>query len=122
MSAGVQLRSQALQRARVHQLHAEIDDTFVGRQQIYDADLNVVAYELLFRSGTENRASIVDGDIATSQLLVNAVIEIGLENLVFGRPAFVNFTRNFLIRCQWERIARGLTELSNMRTTRSLKC
>lgn len=39
----------------------------------------------------------MDGDSATSQLLVNAVVEIGLENLVFGRPAFVNFTRNFIV-------------------------
>jgi len=74
---------------------------FVGRQQIYDRDLNIVAYELLFRSSTDNRASIVDADVATSQLLINAVIEIGLENLVFGRPAFVNFTKNFIIgKCE----------------------
>lgn len=70
---------------------------FVGRQQIYDRELNVYAYELLFRSNTANRATISDGDVATSQLLINAVVEIGLENLVFGRPAFVNFTRNFLV-------------------------
>ena len=70
---------------------------FVGRQQIYDRDLNTIAYELLFRTSDVNRAAIVDGDVATSQLLINAVVEIGLENLVFGKPAFVNFTRNFLI-------------------------
>ena len=70
---------------------------FVGRQQIYDRDLNVYGYELLFRSNSVNHATITDGDVATSQLLVNSVVEIGLENLVFGRPAFVNFTRNFLI-------------------------
>ncbi len=70
---------------------------FVGRQQIYNRDLEVAAYELLFRTSQENRATIVDGDMATSQLLVNAVIEIGLENLAFGRPAFVNFTRNFIV-------------------------
>ena len=74
---------------------------FVGRQQIYDSNLNVIAYELLFRSGTANRADLVDGDAATSQMLINAVIEIGLENLVFGRPAFVNFTRNFILgKCE----------------------
>lgn len=74
---------------------------FVGRQQIYDRDLNIVAYELLFRSSTDNRASITDADVATSQLLINAVIEIGLENLVFGRPAFVNFTKNFIVgKCE----------------------
>lgn len=69
---------------------------FVGRQQIYDRDLNTVAYELLFRTSTTNQANVVDGDAATSQLLINAVVDFGLENLVFGKPAFVNFTRNFL--------------------------
>ena len=74
---------------------------FVGRQQIYDRDLNIIAYELLFRSNTENRAMILDGDLATSQLLINALVEIGLENLVFGRPAFLNFTRNFILgKCE----------------------
>ena len=74
---------------------------FVGRQQIYDSELNVAAYELLFRSSQENRASIIDGDAATSQLLISAILEIGLENLAFGRPAFVNFTRNFLLgKCE----------------------
>ncbi|WP_010587996.1 EAL and HDOD domain-containing protein [Schlesneria paludicola] len=71
-------------------------DVFVGRQPIYDTELNIVAYELLFRSTTENQAAIQDADVATSQLLINSVIEIGLENLVFGLPAFVNFTQNFL--------------------------
>jgi len=70
---------------------------FVGRQQIYDRELNVIAYELLFRTGSENRATVVDGEVATSQLLINAVVEIGLENLVFGRPAFVNFSKNFIV-------------------------
>lgn len=70
---------------------------FIGRQQIYDRDLNIVAYELLFRSGQDNRADVVDGDTATSRLLINAIVEIGLENLVFGRPAFVNFTTNFVL-------------------------
>ena len=70
---------------------------FVGRQQIYDGDLNVIAYELLFRSSMENRATIVDGDVATSQLLINSVVEIGLENLTFRLPAFVNFPKNFIL-------------------------
>ncbi len=74
---------------------------FVGRQQIYDRDLNIAAYELLFRSNHENRANFVDGDIATSRLLVNAIVEIGLDNLAFGLPVFVNFTKNFIVgACQ----------------------
>ena len=74
---------------------------FVGRQQIFDRALNVVAYELLFRSSQENRATYADEDVATSQLLVNSLVEIGLENLVFRRPAFVNFSSSFIVgKCE----------------------
>ena len=69
----------------------------VGRQQICDRGLNVAAYELLFRSSADNRATFLDGDVATSSLLINAFVEIGLENLAFGRPSFVNFTRSFIV-------------------------
>jgi EAL and modified HD-GYP domain-containing signal transduction protein len=71
---------------------------FVGRQQIYDRDIKVVAYELLFRSCSENRAIIEDEDAATSQLLINALVEIGLRNLVFHHPALVKFTTNFILK------------------------
>lgn len=56
-----------------------------------------MAYELLFRSNTENRANVVDGDLATGQVLLNALVEIGLDNLVGNRLAFINFTRRFLL-------------------------
>jgi c-di-GMP phosphodiesterase len=73
-----------------------MEDVFVGRQPIYDTGLDVVAYELLFRSGSENRSTIVDGDSATGRVLLNTLIEIGLDNLVGDRLAFINITRRFL--------------------------
>jgi EAL and modified HD-GYP domain-containing signal transduction protein len=41
----------------------------VARQPIYDRQLNVSAYELLFRDDGSNRAVIGDDDAATSQVL-----------------------------------------------------
>lgn len=72
-------------------------EVLVGRQPIYNKTLDVVAYELLFRNSAENRANIIDGDLATGQLLLNALVEIGLDNLVGSRLAFINFTRKFLM-------------------------
>ncbi len=72
-------------------------EVLVGRQPIYNQALEIVAYELLFRDSAENRARIINGDDATAQLLVNALVEIGLENLVGDRLAFINFTRRFLM-------------------------
>lgn len=72
-------------------------EVLVGRQPIYDADLNVTAYELLFRSKqNNNRADFSDGDKATSELILNTFLDIGLENIVGNLPAFINLTRNFI--------------------------
>ena len=74
-----------------------MQEVVVGRQPIFDRDRNVVAYELLFRSSAENRANVLDGDMATGQVLLNALVEIGLDNLVGNKLAFINFTRRFLM-------------------------
>ena len=74
-----------------------MSDIFIGRQPIFNGDLQVYAYELLFRSSEEQvTASIVDGDSATSQVMLNTFVDIGLENLVGRHKAFINVTRYFL--------------------------
>ncbi|MBL4763417.1 MAG: HDOD domain-containing protein [Gammaproteobacteria bacterium] len=74
-----------------------MSDVFIGRQPIFDADLQVCAYELLFRSSKEGKfAGVVDGDQATSQVFMNAFIDIGLYNLVGKKKAFFNLTRHYL--------------------------
>ena len=72
-------------------------DIFVGRQPIFDRQLNVVGYELLFRGFEADEANVVDGDLATSQVIVNTFMEIGLDRLVGNGLAFMNLTRRFLI-------------------------
>ncbi len=74
-----------------------MDDIFIGRQPIFDVNLKVVAYELLFRSGDANVANVVDGDKATSDVILNALIEIGMEKLVGNHKAFINLTHNHII-------------------------
>jgi len=71
-------------------------DVFVARQPIYDAHLDVYGYELLFRSSLDNQAVFDDPDEASSQLIRNTLLEIGLENVVGERPAFINLTPGFL--------------------------
>lgn len=72
-------------------------DAYVGRQPIYDADLNVFGYELLFRNFGDDEAKFVDGDSATSRVILNTFMEIGLEHLVGNGLAFINLTRNFVV-------------------------
>lgn len=75
---------------------ASAHNIFVGRQPIYDRDLNVHAYELLYRSSGANSAHVVDGDQATSQVILNTFVEIGLDTITGGHPAFINLTRSFM--------------------------
>ena len=72
-------------------------ELLVGRQPIFDRNMRVFAYELLYRSSQENQATFKDGDQATIQVILNTLIEMGLDNIVGGANAFINLTRNFLL-------------------------
>ncbi len=76
-----------------------MEDVYIGRQPIYDRELRVVAYELLFRHRPDiNRVEQpFDGDLATCQVLVNTFMEIGLERIVGKQPAYINMTRALLM-------------------------
>ncbi len=74
-----------------------MNDIFIGRQPIYDRKQGVYAYELLFRSAHSNAADITDGDQATSDVIVNTFMEIGLDNIVGDKLAFINLTRAFFV-------------------------
>jgi EAL and modified HD-GYP domain-containing signal transduction protein len=71
-------------------------NAYIGRQAIYTREKEVYAYELLYRSGASGAADFVDGSQATSQVVLNSFLEIGLETLVGTCPAFINCTRDFL--------------------------
>ncbi len=70
---------------------------YLGRQPILDRQLTVAGYELLFRSSSANFCDLTDGVMATSQVIVNAVLGVGLDRLLGGKPAFVNFDRTLLL-------------------------
>ena len=73
-----------------------MSSVYVGRQPIYDSKQGVVAYELLFRNSDQNFAQIDNPDKATSELIVNTLTELGLNNVVDDKLAFVNLTRSFI--------------------------
>jgi EAL and modified HD-GYP domain-containing signal transduction protein len=74
-----------------------MSDIYIGRQPIYDRKLNVYGYELLFRAASDNSARFTDGDQATTDVIVNTFLEIGLDNIVGNRLAFINLTRSFFV-------------------------
>lgn len=74
-------------------------NVYIARQPVFDRNLNVVAYELLYRAGGQvnSAAGMLDPDKASKEVLVNAFSEIGLEKITNGLPALVNITKEILV-------------------------
>jgi len=69
---------------------------YVARQPIFDRDERVFGYELLFRNGLENCFS---GNLdEASRATLDSSLLMGLDVLCDGRRAFVNCTRDTLIK------------------------
>jgi c-di-GMP-related signal transduction protein len=70
---------------------------FVARQPILSADEKVFGYELLFRDGVEDYFRHSDADAASRHTL-NVSLLMGLDVLCDGRRAFINCTRDVLLK------------------------
>jgi|HubBroStandDraft_6_1064221.scaffolds.fasta_scaffold13425_3 c-di-GMP-related signal transduction protein len=70
---------------------------YVARQPIFDRNEKVFGYELLFRDGLENAFSGTDTDEA-SRATLDRTLLMGLDVLCDGRRAFVNCTKDTLIK------------------------
>ncbi len=68
-----------------------------ARQPIFDRNLNVVAYELLFRDGLDTFARTADGDQATSHVLLYAFGQHRIQEITGKLPAYINYTRHWLL-------------------------
>jgi len=69
---------------------------FIARQPIFDRSENVFGYELLFRSGLENRCTADDRDAAARDVADNFLCA-SARTLTAGRKVFINCTRQFLV-------------------------
>ena len=72
-------------------------ECFVGRQPIFDLNNRVFAYDLLYRSSLDNEIGEVNRTVATSRIVVDAFVEIGLDNIVGPNRVLLNVDKNFLI-------------------------
>lgn len=73
------------------------DPVLMARQPIFNNEIAIVAYELLFRRSADiDAANIIDGDSATSELLINAFTHLNIDDVVGSKRAYVNFTRRLL--------------------------
>jgi c-di-GMP-related signal transduction protein len=70
---------------------------FVARQPILTTDKSIFGYELLFRDGVENYFRGVDAE-AASRSTLDSTILMGIDLLCDGQRAFINCTREFLLK------------------------
>lgn len=72
-------------------------EALIGRQPIFNRQMKVSGYEMLYRGEKEvNAANFPDGNTATSQVILNLFMEIGLDNIVGRVPAYINLTKEFI--------------------------
>ncbi len=73
-------------------------DVFVARQPIFRKNNKIYGYELLFRGGMINAFPDIDGDTATSKVLSNTFFAMGMDQVLGGKRAFINFTQDLLLQ------------------------
>lgn len=69
---------------------------FLARQPIFNSARAVYGYELLFRSGPENRYDGTAPDLASAST-IDSILLFGMDRLTPGCRSFLNCTRDFLI-------------------------
>lgn len=71
-------------------------NNFIARQPIFTEKKDVLGYEVLFRSGPENYFR--DTGVDAAAVTVDNFLLFGIERVTSGRLAFVNCSRDFLLR------------------------
>ena len=80
-------------------MDASEPNIFVARQPIFKRNKEVFAYELLFRSGLNNYFDpMQDGEEATSKVITNSFLLIGIAAITEGKKAFINFSEEMLLK------------------------
>jgi EAL and modified HD-GYP domain-containing signal transduction protein len=73
-------------------------ELFVARQPIFDGKMNVVAYEMLYRSGSSLKAfDGTEGDVATAKVINALFYSSGGTDLLNQKLAFINFPQSLLL-------------------------
>jgi len=73
------------------------EDRYIARQPIFDTKLEIVAYELLFRSDLDNYCKAASLSQASSSVISDTVLLLEQAHLTDGKGAFVNLTRESLL-------------------------
>ena len=76
---------------------SSVAGSYVVRQPIFGSNDHVAGYELLFHPAATEVTTNRGGRGPTAPSSVRTCIELGLDKLTSGRPAFLSFTREMLL-------------------------
>lgn len=70
---------------------------YIARQPIFDKNMIVYGYELLYRAGHDASSYQGNSAVSSTATVMIGLLELGLENIVEDKKAFVNFDYDFLL-------------------------
>jgi EAL and modified HD-GYP domain-containing signal transduction protein len=79
---------------------------FLGRQPILDRDQRIVGFELLFRSSDASYAEIDEYSMASARVILNALTEFGIEEILGKHRGFFNVDMEMLMSDHLELLPR----------------
>jgi EAL and modified HD-GYP domain-containing signal transduction protein len=71
-------------------------EIYVGRMPIYTPSLDVFGFKLLYRVKDNTKILIQESEKATSEIIFNTFIEIGLEKIAEDKLAFITIDNSYL--------------------------
>lgn len=91
-------------------------EIFLGRQPILDRDQQIVAYELLFRTGDTAGATVTDDMQATASVIQHAFTEMGVQTVLGTHLGFINVSADLLLSDMVELLPRSQVVLELLET------
>ena len=90
-------RQKVKDRQTIEQEVPNTVEIHVGRQPIYSSNLDIFGYQLIYRVQDSSASHAKNGEQATSLMILNTFVEIGLKRVVGDRLPFVKVGREFLL-------------------------
>ncbi len=89
---------------------------YLGRQPIIGRNHELVAYELLFRSSTDNTATVLDDVAASATVIQYAFSDLGIQKVLGEKKGFINLSETLLMSNIIEALPQDLVVLEILET------